>query len=94
MLRRGDAEEVYALEDERRKINEKLIEALGDHIEGDRWTHVYPYLLFCQLEAVDIEASVAACLGYLRFVADVDDQHAFERESLKGLVLPKEPKNA
>lgn len=91
MLRRRDAPLVYEIEANLKNEFRDLEEALEEHVEGDKWTHIIPYMLFCTLEGYDTETSIAACLGYLRHVLEGDLQHEVVRESLKGLVLPKEP---
>ena len=75
-----------------RVLRTELSEELAQFVVGGRWTHVYPYMLFCQLEGVDIEASIAAALGYLEHVKATDKQHKVKRASLKGLRLPQKPK--
>jgi len=92
MLSRAQAPKLYELDEQRILLRRKMAEELEKHIEGERWSHVMPYLLFCELEGVDIETSIAACLGYLRHVIEGDLQHGLHsRESLAGLRLPKEP---
>lgn len=91
MLSRNEAPEVYEIEDSLTKTLEDLELELKDHIEGDKWKQRVPYMLFCILEGYDKESSIAAVLGYLRHVLDMDKQAGTKRESLKGLRLPNKP---
>ncbi len=91
LLNRDQAPRVYAVEKRFETVLEDLVEALDEHIEGGKWDAVVPYMLFCVLESFDTESSIAAALGFLRHVAEGDLQHEMKRESLEGLVLPKEP---
>lgn len=91
-LARAEAPKVYELEEKRARLRARLVEEMDKHIEGGKWSHVMPYVLFCELESIDIETSIAACLGYLRHVIEGDLQHGLSsRESLAGLRLPKDP---
>ncbi len=91
MLSRSEAPEVYEIEDRLRETLEELEVELENHIEGDKWKQRVPYMLFCILEGYNHESAIAATLGYLRHVRDMDKQTGTKRESLKGLRLPNKP---